>query len=142
MNGHFLCIKHKLICFTFRFPTASDHTFLIDSIIKPLSQLYASRNDAFGFLQDVTSITAKNLLCGSSVDDKQVQDDFTKFLKKYCTQHKLSQKIPEIFQNSTLKVCSQLNSCMNSSYNNSTQIAEESYLTVYHCNPVYGIGWL
>ena len=88
----------------FRFPEASKHQFIIEYMIEPLSVSYAKNHKPLQFLIDVMAINVKNFLSGSSDEDRQVQQKFQAFLTTYCTKYRLSQRIPEVFEASKVKV--------------------------------------
>ena len=89
---------------TFRFPEASKHQFIIEYMIKPLSITYAKSHRALQFLIDVMAINVKNFLSGNSDEDRQVQQEFQTSLRTYCMKYHLSQRIPEVFESSKVKV--------------------------------------
>ena len=69
-----------------------------------MSATYFKENKALQFLVDVVTINAENFLSGSSDEDRKVQQDFQNFLSTYCVNYNLAQRIPEIFEESNVKV--------------------------------------
>ena len=90
-------IKTKLI---YRFKGASSHKFLVDHLLKPLSECYVKRNEPTKFILDLVQVDVECLLTTqeNDEDDLKVVDDFKAFLKTYVSQHDIEVTLPDHFR--------------------------------------------
>ena len=84
----------------YRFRGASAHKFLIDHLLKPLSECYVKRNESTKFILDLVQVDVDCLLITreNNEDDFKVVDDFKAFLKTYVSQHDIEIILPNHFQ--------------------------------------------
>ena len=88
-------IKTKL----YRFRGASAHKFLVDHLLKPLSECYVKRNEPTKFILDLVQVDVECLLTTQeNEDDFKVVADFKAFLKTYVSQHDIEVTLPDHFR--------------------------------------------